>query len=52
MLASEDFFANLASEPASDPNPHYHRQSDQVVDTAYARDITCAVARMVTKLAV
>lgn len=52
VLASEDFFANLASEPASDPNPHYHRQSDQVVDTAYARDITCAVARMVTKLAV
>ncbi|MDO8881379.1 MAG: M20/M25/M40 family metallo-hydrolase [Pseudotabrizicola sp.] len=51
VLASEDFFANLASEPASDPNPHYHRQSDQIVDTLYARDITCAVARMVTKLA-
>jgi len=52
VLASEDFFANLATEPASDPNPNYHRQSDQVVDTAYARDITCAIARMVTRMAV
>ncbi len=48
VLASEDFFANLGSEPAADPNPNYHRQSDQVTDTAYARDITCAIARMVT----
>ncbi|WP_272003020.1 M28 family metallopeptidase [Roseovarius sp. ZX-A-9] len=52
VLASEDFFANLASEPSSDPNPNYHRQSDQVVDTAYARNITCAVARMVALMAV
>jgi hypothetical protein len=52
ILTSEDFFANLASEPSSDPNPNYHRHGDQVIDTDYARDITCAVARMVTKLAV
>lgn len=52
VLASEDFFANLPGEPSDDPNPNYHRQSDQVVDTAYARNITCAVARMVTKMAV
>ncbi|UVC19418.1 M28 family metallopeptidase [Mesorhizobium onobrychidis] len=52
VLASEDFFANLTSEPAADANPNYHRQTDQVVDTSYARDITCAVARMVTRLAV
>lgn len=51
VLASEDFFANYATEPTADPNPNYHRQSDQVVDLAYARDITCAVGRMVTLLA-
>ncbi len=52
VLASEDFFANLPSEPTNDPNPNYHRQSDQSIDMDYARDITCAVARMVTLMAV
>ncbi len=51
VLASEDFFANLASEPAADGNPNYHRAADQTVDPAYARDIVCAVARAVTQLA-
>ncbi|NVO58205.1 M20/M25/M40 family metallo-hydrolase [Rhodobacteraceae bacterium B1Z28] len=51
VLASEDFFANYATEPSADPNPNYHRQSDQVIDLAYARDITCAVGRMVTLIA-
>ncbi len=51
VLASEDFFANFATEPSADPNPNYHRQSDQVIDLAYARDITCAVGRMVTRIA-
>ncbi len=51
VLASEDFFANYASEPSADPNPNYHRQSDQVIDLDYARDITCAVGRMVTLMA-
>ncbi len=47
VLVSEDFFANLASEPASDPNPNYHRAADTFVDLAYARDIVCAVAQAV-----
>ncbi len=51
VLASEDFFANYSTEPLADPNPNYHRQSDQVIDLAYARDITCAVGRMVTLVA-
>lgn len=51
VLASEDFFANLASEPAADGNPNYHRAADQTTDPAYARDIVCAVARAVTQLA-
>lgn len=51
VLASEDFFANLPTEPAPDGNPNYHRASDQITDPAYARDIVCAVARAVTQLA-
>ncbi|NHB75988.1 M28 family metallopeptidase [Rhodobacter calidifons] len=51
VLASEDFFMNLASEPAADGNPNYHRAADRTTDTAYARDIVCAVARAVTRLA-
>lgn len=51
VLASEDFFANLATEPTDDPNPNYHHGTDQATDTAYARDITCAVARAATLLA-
>ncbi|MES2916649.1 MAG: M20/M25/M40 family metallo-hydrolase [Pseudomonadota bacterium] len=51
VLASEDFFANLATEPAADGNPNYHRASDQTTDPAYARDIVCAVARAVTQIA-
>ena len=48
VLASEDFFANLATEPAPDGNPNYHRSADQTVDTAFARAITCAVGRAAT----
>ncbi|MFN5997553.1 MAG: M28 family metallopeptidase, partial [Paracoccaceae bacterium] len=51
VLASEDFFANLPSEPAPDGNPNYHRAADQTTDPAYAHDIVCAVARAVTQLA-
>ncbi len=51
VLASEDFFANLPSEPAADGNPNYHRAADQTTDPAYARDIVCAIARAVTQLA-
>lgn len=51
VLASEDFFMNLATEPAADGNPNYHRATDQTTDAAYSRDIVCAVARAVTQLA-
>ncbi|MFN3994047.1 MAG: M28 family metallopeptidase [Tabrizicola flagellatus] len=51
VLASEDFFANLPTEPAADGNPNYHRAADRTTDAAYARDIVCAVARAVTQLA-
>jgi hypothetical protein len=51
VLASEDFFSNLASEPVSDGNPDYHRVTDRFVDFAYAADITCAVAQAVRELA-
>lgn len=47
VLGSEDFFVNLATEPGADPNPDYHRQSDQTIDLAYARDITCAFAKAI-----
>lgn len=48
VLISEDFFVNLAAEPAADANPNYHRSSDAVVDVAYASAITCAIGRAVT----
>jgi Zn-dependent M28 family amino/carboxypeptidase len=51
ILVSEDFFANLAAEPSSDPNPNYHRASDAFVDLPYARDIVCAVTSAVISLA-
>ena len=51
ILTSEDFFANLATESAPDPNPNYHKQTDQFVDIAYARDITCAVTKAVLNYA-
>jgi hypothetical protein len=51
VVVSEDFFANLASEPLRDPNPNYHRGADTVIDSAYAADITCAVAHAVQELA-
>lgn len=51
ILVSEDFFANLASEPGADPNPNYHRSADTFADLAYARDIVCAVSQAVINLA-
>lgn len=44
VVVSEDFFANLSTEPGSDPNPNYHSQSDTFLDSDYATDIVCAVA--------
>ena len=51
VVVTEDFFGNLASEPAADPNPNYHRNADAAVDAAYASDIICAVGHAVRALA-
>ena len=51
VVVSEDFFVNLSSEPGADPNPNYHDEDDNVIDSAYAADITCAVAHAVRELA-
>ena len=51
VVVSEDFFANLATEPGADPNPNYHEDDDTVVDSAYGADITCAVAFAIKELA-
>jgi hypothetical protein len=51
VLASEDFFVNLASESGADPNPNYHKTGDANVDVSYARAITCAVGRAAMKSA-
>jgi hypothetical protein len=48
---SEDFFVNLPAEPGADPNPNYHRNTDTLIDSSYASDITCAVAYAVKELA-
>jgi len=41
---TEDYLANLTSEPGKDPNPNYHTASDTVIDAEYAAAITSAVA--------
>jgi hypothetical protein len=51
VVVSEDFFVNLATEPGADPNPNYHEADDNVIDTTYAADITCAIAFAVKELA-
>jgi Peptidase family M28 len=51
VVVSEDFFVNLAAEPGADPNPNYHEGDDTVIDSAYASDITCAIAFAVKELA-
>ena len=51
VVVSEDCFVNLATEPGADPNPNYHDEDDNVIDSAYAADITCAVAHAVRELA-
>jgi hypothetical protein len=48
VLASEDFFVNLAGEPVADANPNYHRATDDATDSAFAKAITCAVGRAAT----
>jgi hypothetical protein len=50
-VVSEDFFANLPTEPASDANPTYHRHTDAAVDASYGAEIACAVAHAVRDIA-
>lgn len=51
VVVSEDFFANLSTEPGADSNPNYHDDDDTVIDPDFAADITCAVAMAVKELA-
>ena len=51
VVVSEDFFPNLSSEQAFDPNPNYHHQSDTSIDAAYGSDITNVLANAVLELA-
>ena len=51
VVVSEDFFANLGTEPGADPNPNNHRATDTEMDYDYATEITCAVAHAVKELA-
>ena len=48
---SEDFFPNRPGDPAADPNPNYHSNTDAVIDAAYGADITRAVSVAVLELA-
>ena len=51
MLVSEDFFPNRPGDPAADPNPNYHSNTDAVIDADYGADITRAVSVAVLELA-
>lgn len=51
VVVSEDFFANLSTEPAADANPDYHRATDTAIDAGFAADIACAVAHAVKEMA-
>jgi Peptidase family M28 len=48
---SEDFFANLPTEPGRDPNPNYHTFKDKVIDKDYCIDIASAAAFAIKELA-
>jgi Peptidase family M28 len=51
VVVSEDFFANLPSEPARDANPNYHRLADTAIDATYGARIACAVSEAARQLA-
>lgn len=48
---SEDFFANYPTESSDDPNPNYHRFTDQVIDISYTSDIVNCAALSIKELA-
>lgn len=51
VAVTEDYFANLVTEPAKDPNPHYHTADDTFVDADYGASIAAAIACAVKALA-
>lgn len=51
VAVSEDYFANLATEPGKDPNPNYHTANDKAIDAAYGAAIASAVACAAKELA-
>lgn len=51
VVVTEDYFANLPTEPGKDPNPNYHTVNDKVIDADYGTAIASAVACAVKELA-
>jgi hypothetical protein len=51
VAVSEDYFANLATEPGKDPNPNYHSANDKVIDASYGAAIASVVACAAKELA-
>lgn len=51
VLVSEDYFANLSSEPTKDPNPNYHMPGDTVIDSSYGAAIGVTIACAARQLA-
>lgn len=50
-VVTEDYFANLATEPGKDPNPNYHTAGDTTIDAAYGAAIASAAACAVKEVA-
>jgi len=51
IAVTEDYFANLLTEPGRDPNPNYHTAKDNVIDADYGAAIASAVACAIKELA-
>lgn len=51
VAITEDYFANLPTEPGKDPNPNYHSANDRVIDADYGVSIASTVACAVKELA-
>lgn len=51
IVVTEDYFANLPTEPGKDPNPNYHTLNDTLIDADYGAAIASAVACAVKELA-
>jgi len=51
IVVTEDYFANMLTEPGKDPNPNYHTSKDNVIDANYGTAIANAIACTVKELA-